>query len=128
MQIPFLFAQTANEKEQKLIVGSWREESSKKIRYLFNANGTGVEYFGNNIDSFKYSFSQNLKDCDSSREGTEEGDFYFLKLESMKEKYCDCYLVYGLSQKTLSLSPFARGGVTLFYRMKKSMKISNVQQ
>lgn len=122
-QIPIIHAQISKEKEQKLIIGSWREENSKKIRYLFKPNGTGVEYLGDYIDSFTYSFVTNFKDCDSSMSGTAEENHYFLKIKSKAEALCECYLVNGLTDKTLSLSPFASGGFTLFYRMKKNREI-----
>lgn len=107
-------------KEKKLIIGTWLSEKAEQ-KFVFRPNGTCTLYFsGGELIEWKYTFTNQLKDCDSSMSGIAEDSTYYLHLKDIKIGYTDCYVVYSLDSKELSLRPFGRGGVILF--LKQSQK------
>lgn len=106
-------------KEKKLITGTWISEKAKQ-KFVFRPNGTCTLYFSEGgLIEWKYTFTNQLKDCDSSRSGIAEDSSYYLHLKEIKIGYTDCYIVNSLDSKELSLSPFGRGGAILFLKQRQ---------
>jgi hypothetical protein len=109
-------------KEKKLIIGTWLSENSEQ-KFIFRTNGMCTLYFSKGgFIQWKYNFTKQLIDCDSSMRGFAEDSTYYLHMKDIKMGYTDCYVVNSLDSKKLSLSPFGRVGTFLF--LKQSQKKS----
>lgn len=110
------FNQSINE-ERKKIIGAWIAEEGTWT-FLFSTDMKCSEYFDGKLEAlYLYKITPANSVCGKQSEvDMKDTTISFLQLNDLKTKELTCYLINGISDKTLSMSGYMLPAPSVFKR------------
>ena len=103
-----------SDQDKKLIIGSWLSEDDNSWKLAFTSNNHCNEYI-NNVLSNTYTFviSNTTPQCGIDVYMNINTEYLQIKNENDSTDI-RCYLIYGVTDKSLSISPLGIGSAFIF--------------
>jgi hypothetical protein len=112
-----VFSQDASVVKRQL-VGTWVNAEDRTDKYVFLTNGDCRYYYYGSKKPFnyKYSVTNDPSRCDSAFKKQAGDTTAFIRLYDIDEKSTSCYVINGVSTKSLAVRPFGEGGHILYLK------------
>jgi len=109
------FQYSIESEQDTSIVGTWVSKEDPNSVWIFKEDGTLiVKYEGVPNDYYTYRISSTSPQCGKNVQTGPNITFLELTEENSKQQYC--YYINGITDETLSLSMFNKGGVIIFQK------------
>jgi hypothetical protein len=99
-------------KKGSLIKGTWISQRDHKSKWVFTADSMRMYYNNEALFTFTYTVSNSSPQC--GQQVKTGPHLAFLSLKNVKSGHEQCYYINGLTDSTLSLSPFGRANILFF--------------